>query len=84
MSSDSASAGMRLDLDPVHVVADSPLMRSIDRASLEGLRAELESIVLDEQAHLVLNGTGGGALYFVAARPPGDHSNPDGRERLGR
>ena len=67
MSSDSASAGMRLDLDPVHVVADSPLMRSIDRASLEGLRAELESIVLDEQAHLVLNGTGGGALYFVAA-----------------
>ena len=42
-------------------------MRNVDRRSLDGLRAQLESIVLDEEALLPLDGTGGGALYFVAS-----------------
>ena len=42
-------------------------MRDIDRTSLDGLRAQLESIVLDEESLLPLDGTGGGALYFVAS-----------------
>ena len=54
-------------MDPVQVIADSPLMRSIERSSLDGLRTGLESIVLDEQALVLLDGTGGGALYFVAS-----------------
>ena len=54
-------------MDQVQVIADSPLMRSIERSSLDGLRTELESIVLDEQALVLLDGTGGGALYFVAS-----------------
>ncbi len=54
---------MQVAMDPVQVIADSPLMRSIERSSLDGLRTELESIVLDEQALVLLDGTGGGALY---------------------
>ena len=63
MSSDSPVVGM----DPVQVLADSPLMRGAGRWSLDGLRAELESVALDEDALLRLDGTGGGALYFVAS-----------------
>ena len=58
---------MQVAMDPVQVIADSPLMRSIERSSLDGLRTGLESIVLDEQALVLLDGTGVGALYFVAS-----------------
>lgn len=63
MPADSPVVGM----DPVQVLADSPLMRGAGRSSLDGLRAELESVALDEDALLRLDGTGGGALYFVAS-----------------
>ena len=63
MPPDSPVVGM----DPVQVLADSPLMRGAGRSSLDGLRAELESVALDEDALLQLDGTGGGALYFVAS-----------------
>ena len=55
------------EADPVQVIADSPLLRSIDRSSLDGLRAELEWIDLDRNEELPLDGSGGDALYFVAS-----------------
>ena len=58
---------MQVAMDPVQVIADSPLMRFIERSSLDGLRIGLGSIVLDEQALVLLDGTGGRALYFVAS-----------------
>ena len=59
--------GMPSAADPVQVIADSPLLRSIDRSSLDGLGPELEWIDLDEQEVLSLDGSQGDALYFVAS-----------------
>ena len=59
---DMPSAG-----DSVQVVADSPLLRSIDRSSLDGLGPELEWIDLHEHEGLSLDGSRGDALYFVAS-----------------
>lgn len=59
--------GRLIETDPVRVIADSPLLRSIDRPSLDGLRAELAWIDLDRNEELPLDGSGGDALYFVAS-----------------
>lgn len=64
---DRTGRAMPLSADPVRIIADSPLMRSVDRSSLEGLGAELEWVVLDEDEVLVLDGNRGDALYFVAS-----------------
>ena len=61
------SPGMLTEADPVQVIADSPLLRSIDRSSLHGLRTELEWIDIDRNEGLSLDGGGGDALYFVAS-----------------
>ena len=53
--------------DPVRVIADSPLLRSVDRSSLDGLGPELEWVTLDEHEVLLLDGEHGDALYFVAS-----------------
>ena len=58
---DSASAS-----DPVRVIADSPLLRTCDRASLENLRPLLEWVELAEDDDLLLGGVNDTALYFVA------------------
>ena len=58
---------MPISADPVRIIADSPLMRSVDRSSLEGLGAELEWVVLDEGDVLILDGSRGDALHFVAS-----------------
>ena len=59
---DSLTAG-----DPVRVIADSPLLRSVERSSLDGLGPELEWVTLDEHEVLLLDGERGDALYFVAS-----------------
>ncbi len=61
------SLGMLTEADPVQVIADSPLLRAIDRSSLDGLRPELEWIDLGPHEGLPLDGSGGDALYFVAS-----------------
>lgn len=53
--------------DPIQVVADSPLLRSVDRSRLEGLESELEWVVVGEQEVLRFDGERGDALYFVAS-----------------
>ena len=53
--------------DPIQVVADSPLLRSVDRSSLDGLESELEWVVVGEQEVLHFDGERGDALYFVAS-----------------
>ena len=53
--------------DSIQVVANSPLLRSVDRSSLEGLESELEWIVVGEQEVLRFDGERGDALYFVAS-----------------
>ena len=53
--------------DPIQVVADSPLLRSVDRSSLGGLESELEWVVVGEQEVLHFDGERGDALYFVAS-----------------
>ena len=53
--------------DPVRVIADSPLLRSVDRSSLDGLGPELEWVTLDDHEVLLLDGERGDALYFVAS-----------------
>ena len=53
--------------DPIQVVADSPLLRSVDRSSLDGLESELEWVVVGEQEVLRFDGERGDALYFVAS-----------------
>ncbi len=75
-------------VDPVRVIADSPLLRSAVRSSLDDLRPLLEWVVLEESDVLSLGGAHGNALYFVAegrldvlmaTDDPGDDSNEDGR-----
>ena len=66
-TANQAVRGVPNAADPVQVIADSPLLRSIDRSSLDGLGPELEWIDLDEQEVLSLDGNRGDALYFVAS-----------------
>ena len=66
-TANQAVRGVPNAADPVQVIADSPLLRSIDRSSLDGLSPELEWIDLDEQEVLSLDGNRGDALYFVAS-----------------
>ena len=67
MAEDRAERDRPIPTDPVQVVADSPLLRSVDRSSLDGLGSELEWIVLDRQEVLRFDGERGDALYFVAS-----------------
>lgn len=67
MATNQAVRGALSAADPVQVIADSPLLRSIERSSLDGLGAELEWIGLDEHEVLSLDGSRGDALYFVAS-----------------
>ena len=67
MAKDRAERDGPIATDPVQVVADSPLLRSVDRSSLDGLGSELEWIVLDRQEVLRFGGERGDALYFVAS-----------------
>lgn len=67
MAEDQASYGAPVAADPVKTIADSPLLRSVDRSNLEGLGPELEWVVLDEHEVLPLDGTQGDARYFVAS-----------------
>ena len=67
MPADRTGRAMPISADPIRIIADSPLMRSVDRSSLEGLGAELDWVVLDENEALVLDGNRGDALYFVAS-----------------
>ena len=72
-SGDASPAGNRTQrqapvvTNPIQVVADSPLLRSVDRSSLHGLESELEWIVVGEQEVLHFDGERGDALYFVAS-----------------
>ena len=52
--------------DPVQVIADSSLLRSADRSSLNDLGPLLEWVELAENEALSLGGAHGDALYFVA------------------
>ena len=52
--------------DPVQVIADSSLLRSADRSSLNDLGPLLEWVELAENEVLSLGGAHGDALYFVA------------------
>ncbi|MCY4400909.1 MAG: cyclic nucleotide-binding and patatin-like phospholipase domain-containing protein [Gemmatimonadetes bacterium] len=52
--------------DPVQVIADSSLLRSANRSSLNELRPLLEWVELAEGQALSLTGAHGDALYFVA------------------
>ena len=67
MAKDRTERDRPIATDPVQVVADSPLLRSVDRSSLDGLGSELEWIVLDRQEVLRFDGERGDALYFVAS-----------------
>ena len=67
MTAGRARRSMPVVVDSVQVVADSPLLRSVDRSSLDGLGSELEWIILDEQEALRFDGERGDALYFVAS-----------------
>ena len=67
MTAGRARRSMPVVVDSVQVVADSPLLRSVDRSSLDGLGSELEWIILDEQEVLRFDGERGDALYFVAS-----------------
>ena len=75
--------------DPIQVVADSPLLRSVDRSSLGGLESELEWVVVDEREVLRFDGERGDALYFVASgrlevvQPPGGRNGGGGVEAAG-
>lgn len=53
--------------DPLRVVADSPLLRTVRRSSLDGLSPELEWLTLKEGQVLQFHGERGDALYFVAS-----------------
>ena len=53
--------------DPVQVIADSPLMREVDRSTLDGLSPDLYWVELGAQDILLLDGQLGDALYFVAS-----------------
>ena len=52
--------------DPVQVIADSSLLRSADRSSLNDLEPLLAWVELAENEALSLGGVHGDALYFVA------------------
>ena len=88
-SEDASMAGNRAQrrapvaTDPVQVVADSPLLRSVDRSSLGGLESELEWVVVDEREVLRFDGERGDALYFRRFRPPRSCPAP-GREKRRR
>ena len=66
MAADRASHGSAGGPDPVWIIADSPLLRSASRSSLDDLRPALEWVALDESDVLFLGGDHGNALYFVA------------------
>ena len=66
MAADRASHGSAGGPDPVRIIADSPLLRSASRSSLDDLRPALEWVALDESDVLFLGGDHGNALYFVA------------------
>lgn len=53
--------------DPVQVIADSPLMRAVERSTLDGLNPDLDWVELGEHETLFLDGRRGDALYFVAS-----------------
>ena len=66
MAADRAAHGSSGGPDPVRIIADSPLLRSAARSSLDDLRPALEWVSLDESDVLFLGGDHGNALYFVA------------------
>ena len=66
MAADRAAHGSAGGPDPVRIIADSPLLRSASRSSLDDLRPALEWVALDESDVLFLGGDHGNALYFVA------------------
>ncbi len=66
MAADRAAHGSSGGPDPVRIIADSPLLRSAARSSLDDLRRALEWVSLDESDVLFLGGDHGNALYFVA------------------
>lgn len=73
---------MSIAVDPVQVIADSPLLRPVDRSSLEGLGSELEWVVLDAHEVLILDGSREDALYFVSSgrlefAQPGEDADGD-------
>ena len=49
MSVDKTASDTRLAGDPVRIIADSPLLRSVDRSSLSDLASELEWVVLSDE-----------------------------------
>lgn len=53
--------------DPLQVIADSPLLRTVDRSTLDGLGPDLEWVELGARETLFLDGQRGDALYFVAS-----------------
>lgn len=66
MPIDKTVSDTRLAGDPVRIIADSPLLRSVDRSSLSDLASELEWVVLGEREALFMEGVQDDALYFVA------------------
>ena len=67
MASNPAAQGKSRMGDPVQVIADSPLMRAVDRSTLDGLSPDLDWVELGAQEALFLDGQHGDALYFVAS-----------------
>lgn len=67
MAANRSARNTLSEADPVQVIADSPLLRSIERSSLDGLGPALEWIDLDERDILSPDGNRGDALYFIAS-----------------
>ena len=66
MSADKSVSDTRFAGGPVRIIADSPLLRSVDRSSLSDLASELEWVVSGEHEALFIEGVQDDALYFVA------------------